>query len=411
MKAKILFLLFCICCVRLVYGQSHHEFLATVNNNPFSYARLDSIPGIVWIQDNAAFDENGKRFFFQGTGSAQIPPNDLLVLNAQTGAVIAQSPLGANLGSGYHVACLQYDNTTDTLYCIAYNGALFQFGWIEELNGTVHIRATIPGITGYAIGISAFDENHHRFIFEGAGNNGVEIISINAHSGNVLNQAAPSISTAVYLEYNNTNNHLYAISTPGRLDSINPATGVQYPIAQISQMGLYQTGISAINETTGQFIFGAVPISTTVDSLFTVDLQTGTVISRYAYAYANASNLLLENIVFYCMDQQTQTLYALNWGIDSTKNNPAGIGADQGTTSLSVFPVPSTGHVTIQSEEQTTFELMTVYDQQGRKCFVMQTGNSPRIDIDLSFLPDGAYILELTNSDGQHGYGNVTIQH
>lgn len=387
-----------------ICAQPHREFLATVDYSPFNYSRLDSIPGVYYVQDGSAYDENNKRFFFQGTDINQTLPNILYVLDANTGNVITQNQLGANLGPGYRIACMQYDKSVDTLYCLAYTGASFSFGWIDPLTGIVTVRSALPMITGYAIGISAIDVNHHYLFAECVTSNGIELFAFHTFTGTVAYRNP--VSTIAYLEYDNTNNRLYGIGAPGQLDSINYTTGTLYPIGSVTQLGLYQTGISAINETTQEFIFAALCSSNATDSLFVLNMQTGAIVNRYDYNYANAANPALENIVFYRMDQQTQILYALNWGIDSTVVNPDNVPETE-IPLIDVYPNPATDQITIA--QAGSYDYLNIYDVNGKLIFVMQT--LQRSTFDIGFLAAGQYTLELASDNRRTARTQLAVTH
>jgi outer membrane protein assembly factor BamB len=392
MKKIITFFLAQFVITLTCLAQPHREFLATVDYSPFSYSRLDSIPGVYYVQDGSAYDENNKRFFLQGTDINQTLPNILYVLDANTGNVITQNQLGANLGPGYRIACMQYDKSVDTLYCLAFTGTSFSFGWIDPLTGIVTIRSALPMITGYAIGISAIDVNHHYLFAECVTTNGIQLFAFHTLTGTVAYQN--QVSTIAYLEYDNTNNHLYGIGAPGQLDSIDYTTGTLYPIGNVTQLGLYQTGISAINETTQEFIFVALCSSNANDSLFVLNMQTGAIINRYDYNYANAANPALENIVFYRMDQQTQVLYALNWGIDSIPVNPDNV-TETDTPVINIYPNPAVDQMTIA--DAGTYDYLNIYDVNGKLIFVIQT--LQRNTFDIGFLAAGQYSLELASDE------------
>jgi hypothetical protein len=402
MRKLVLIILAQFIITLTIFAQPHREFLATVDYSPFSYSRLDSIPGVYYVQDGSAYDENSKRFFFQGTDINQTLPNILYVLDANTGNVITQNLLGANLGPGYRIACMQYDKSVDTLYCLAFTGTSFSFGWIDPLTGTVTVRSSLPMITGYAIGISAIDVNHHYLFAECVTANGIELFAIHTQTGNVVHQNP--VSTLAYIEYDNTNNHLYGIGAPGQLDSVDYTTGTLYPIGSVTQLGLYQSGISAINETTQEFIFAALCSSNATDSLFVLNMQTGAIINRYDYNYANGANPALENIVFYRMDQQTQILYALNWGIDSTHVNPDNVTENE-LPVLNVYPNPANDQMTIA--EAGEYDYLNIYDANGKLIFVLQT--LQRTTFGTDFLSNGLYTIELASEDRETARAPLVI--
>jgi hypothetical protein len=123
-------------------------------------------------------------------------------------------------------------------------------------------------------------------------------------------------------------------------------------------------------------------------------MQTGAIINRFDYNYANGANPLLENIVFYRMDQQTQILYALNWGIDSTHVNPDNVSENE-LPAIKVYPNPANDQITIA--DAGTYDYMNIYDVNGRLIFVIQT--LQRNTFDISFLVAGQYTLELASDE------------
>jgi hypothetical protein len=70
---------------------------------------------------------------------------------------------------------------------------------------------------------------------------------------------------------------------------------------------------------------------------------------------------------------------------------------DESSTSLQVFPNPTTGKFTIQVKEQEQAFHINIYNLIGEMVFHWESGNSNTagFEVDLSRKPDGVYFVEL----------------
>lgn len=75
---------------------------------------------------------------------------------------------------------------------------------------------------------------------------------------------------------------------------------------------------------------------------------------------------------------------------------PVGISEENDKTDFTVFPNPSNGLFTIETNEQGTNQYH-VYDATG-KLTLSGTNTSPRFSIDISHLPDGMYLLKMNDT-------------
>ena len=69
---------------------------------------------------------------------------------------------------------------------------------------------------------------------------------------------------------------------------------------------------------------------------------------------------------------------------------------------MRIFPNPTTGRLTVEalSEKCSAIE---VYDLMGNKVYMLQAGNGmPTIDIDLTGLAKGVYLLKILRQEEMH---------
>lgn len=401
------FLLMMISISSQLPAQNYHEYLARVNYQNVGFAALDSFPGVTWVNDNGAYDQNAKRFFFEGNDYSLSPPWTLYTINAITGAISSQVPIPANLPQSDHVYCLQYDNSCDTLYGI-YSNANSQFfsAWIEPLTGNVHLKCLLTGMSGYAAGVNTFDEIHHRMIFEGV-INGTGMITVDARTGQLLGSCSSCFGI---LEYDNSTDHLYGIY-PGistAFDSIDALTGAQHLISYLPNESFYQNGISAIDEPNNRFIFCGHSAQNNHDSLFVLDLQTGNILSQQYYAYANSAIFTVQNLISFSFDQLSGELYALHWG--DKDDNTSGINSLIENETLQIMPNPCSQEVMVNFN--STYENINVkiYNALGELVGNENDNEASSLKINTSNWPGGIYFFSVS-ADGQtKGVQKVVVQ-
>jgi hypothetical protein len=71
----------------------------------------------------------------------------------------------------------------------------------------------------------------------------------------------------------------------------------------------------------------------------------------------------------------------------------------QATLLLSLAPNPATDHITLRTNGGMTGGLITVLDAAGR-AVLQHPVNGPRTDVAISALPNGLFLIQLTNMDG-----------
>lgn len=72
----------------------------------------------------------------------------------------------------------------------------------------------------------------------------------------------------------------------------------------------------------------------------------------------------------------------------------------EGITALKMFPNPTTDFLFVQSEQKNNWNAVKIYDQTGKMLLVPSVSSNP-LQIDVSSLPRGAYVLMASDKDGQ----------
>ncbi len=115
-------------------------------------------------------------------------------------------------------------------------------------------------------------------------------------------------------------------------------------ISNLPPLSLPQSNAYTIDEKSGKFIFlGADPPSAACISnyLYVLDINTGSVISKTIYPYAqNIVSVTDENFIDFSFDNNTETLYGLNWHPPAVLITP--------TIAVSVSANPVCGGIPIQ---------------------------------------------------------------
>ncbi|HXB29035.1 MAG TPA: gliding motility-associated C-terminal domain-containing protein [Puia sp.] len=304
MRTKIIFF-FMIMCTKVM---AQDEWLATLNYSNLSVNRIANIPGVTWVTaDNSTYDENNQRFFFQGNAN-RTPPWYLYTVSAVTGAIINKPLCPSNMAG--QVEGLQYDNGDDTLYALYSGGGSVSLSWIDPATGAVHIKKTLPGYNGYSW--STYDRKDHLYITS----DGTSMLVINALTGAILYN--PSLGNVLDIVYDNLNGKLFGIDqSASQFDSITLSTGALHPMAGLPSLSLPYLNAYTIDETSGRYIFLGMDLSSPTcisNYLYTLDINTGAVISKTLYPYAQSATVISDqNLIEYSFDNKRGILYALNW--------------------------------------------------------------------------------------------------
>ena len=328
------FLLLYISLLAAHQAAAQYEFLATLNYSNLSLNRISNIPGVTWITNNSTYDQNNRRFFFQGNATRVVPWN-LYTIDAVTGATLF-NPVCPSASIGGQIFGLQYDNVNNTLYVLHQIAGTTYFSSLDPSTGNIIHFTPIPNYLGYDQ--STFDEDDQFYIV----NNGNDLIVINVVTGVIVNDL-PNANLND-LVYDNLTRKLYGITSGWQFDSVSLSTGALNLISNLPPLSLPQANAYTIDEKSGRFIFlGADPPSAACISnyLYVLDINTGSVISKTIYPYAqNIVSITDENFINFSFDNNTETLYGLNWHPPAVLITP--------TITVSVSANPVCGGIPIQ---------------------------------------------------------------
>lgn len=293
---------------------AQYEYITTLDYQNLSINRPgSSIPGVTRVVPNTAYDQNQRRFFFQGIDDKGGPWH-LYTIDATNGSVIYDVVVGGGTQSD-QISGLQYDNSTNILYAIYIDRTTGNyFSWIDPATGIAHPIKLLPNASDQ----STFDTNDHLYIFR----SGSTVYSIDPSTGNVVHSVTIAATNISYLKYDNTTGKLYGINNPASLPnpqfiSISVITGAIDVIKDLPPLYTNSSGTYTIDEVNGKYIFLAQDAASTAcvrNYLYVVDINTGNLDSKKLYPYAqNTGAITAENVIGYSFDNQRGVLYALNW--------------------------------------------------------------------------------------------------
>jgi gliding motility-associated-like protein len=210
---------------------------------------------------------------------------------------------------------LQYDDVNNILYAQYFNGNTgASFCSIDPKTSVITVISHLPG--GLGTGATAFDQKDHLYFV----NSGNSMLVIDALTGVILHSWGNVHVTNI--AFDNLTGTLYGIDISNNLqapefDSVSVTTGNVYPISILPTLSGLPIAATAIDENAGKYIFVAsdneVP-GCVANYLFVVDIQTGAILSKTSYPYAESpGNLNFENLSEYSFDNKRGILYAADW--------------------------------------------------------------------------------------------------
>jgi hypothetical protein len=261
---------------------------------------------------------------------------------------------------------------------------------VDATSGSVTILSATPLGLGLSQGIYSIDQQNKRFFFLAPVDS---LYTIDLQTGNYLYKVKNSLSDSfqhVLYAYHCVNEKLYSLAqnnTTGftYLTTVNPTTGENTMISvnPISQ-GLAQ-GVYAIDPG-----FNRLILLSQADTIITVDLLTGNVISKYQNSlYPQYITLALE------YNSQNGALYALMLNVNQNSYYLATIDVFTGATQL----ISNAGSATPFAQALTTIDAIT------GSMFVVTAGDSiHKID-----LATGNYSWRVVNNLGD-SFINTAIE-
>ncbi len=261
---------------------------------------------------------------------------------------------------------------------------------VDDSSGAISVLSASPLGLGLSQGIYSIDQQNKRFFFLAPFDS---LYTIDLLSGNYLYKVKNSLSDSfqhVLYAYHCVNNKLYALAQNNEtgltyLTTVNPTTGENIMLSgnAISQ-GLAQ-GVYAIDPG-----FNRLMLLAPADTIVTVDLFTGSVISRYQNSlYPQYITLALE------YNSQNGALYALMLKVSENKYYLATIDVFTGATQL----ISTNGISTPFAQALTTIDAIT------NTMYLITSGDSiHRID-----LATGNYTWKVANNLGD-SFINTAIE-
>ena len=177
---------------------------------------VGSFPGFFWMpQGISALDPVNHRYFF-------LLAERLFSVDTQTGAVIANPPFHASIGS------LEFEPTTNTLYAIAFVSGVNTLVIVDPSTGAITPVGSFPGSPGAPQGISALDPVNHIYFYPEDG----RLVSVDTQTGAVIAYPLLSVSpTSLEFELFMVQEVAIDIKPGSFPNSINPKSRGRIPVA------------------------------------------------------------------------------------------------------------------------------------------------------------------------------------
>lgn len=383
------------------FSQTQHEYAVSFNPQNVTYNRLQIFPNVATVNSCTAYDQNHKLLFFQGS-----PTWTLFTVDVVTGNIVHQvnnfTPMNPQVGMMF------YDNTVDTLYGLYFDGTFNQmycaWSWIDPASGAIHVKDTLPYISAPLWWEGTYDEIDHRFMFVGYDTvNAHHLYTVDAFTGNVLS-SPPENYTVSDLAFDNANGRLYAVVDSAtwqnsRFDSIEPATGIHHPLLALNNCYVYSRRTVAIDESSGNYIFVARTYPQ-ADSIYTIDLQTNTLIDQKLYPFDPSGQVsTAENILGYNFDESLNTIFAIQWGHDSSIVE--GENAVQQESRFALYPNPAAAKTVIYPGRPYRDASVIIRNTLGEIVLSANYADNMPVEIETAGFAPGIYFVSLV-CDGEN---------
>jgi hypothetical protein len=197
------------------------------------------------------------------------------------------------------------------------------------------------------------------------------------------------------LNYDNVNDRLYALNstwdslgnfTGNKVVEIDFNTGEVITRAELTEFIGYVASSSSFDQNTGSLLLYGIDTNY-LGSMIVFDTYTNTYLT--GFVPGNVSEIACDN-----------TIFALNNYIITSVTDNEGI-------DFSVFPNPATDRlkVTVNLTEDV---LVRVYSTNGKLVFSKNFSPSEYIELNLDFLPSGAYLVNVL-SGGMNGSKKIQV--
>lgn len=368
--------------------KSQREFLATLNPATGVHTRIDSIPGVNYIFQNAtAFDKNNHRYLFLGKDFGG--QNRLYTVDALSGALISSPVCTLNAGE------LQYDPGSNTLFALELNNTLGKMFVVSiNLNTAAStIIDTLPS-TGYGSGTSFFNQASHSYVVHQGG----LLLSMNVTTGSLT--SVPVSANFSSLCFDNVNGFAYGlIMNPSMsLAKINVTTGTHTVISTFSVSGTSSTH-KTFDEINQRYTFSST------NQLYSIAVNTGSIVSRPAFPVGLNSP---ENVVELHYDNSNAKLYALHWGLVTTTGiNTLGTTDD---TRFTIAPNPAVKSTRIMFETRMEELTISILNSLGQVVAKEKSYRVETVTLKLETLAKGVYFVQVSDKNKVLGIKKLVVE-
>lgn len=404
--------LICLSALGILTAKAQTEYIVRVNPTTAAFSKIDSIPGIVWMQSYSDYNETTKEYTVLGTmQQGGLAPTYLFTINAETGKILYK-PLVINYNK---ILSLQYSRSTGVLYAMIRDNDKFYLATLNKTTGNYTLINNIPGIDG----VSQFiiDEANQTMIIRAADHNpNYAIWTISLATGNIIyHVTTKGISN---LQYDKKTGKIYALigrpgATPGSFEimstcTVDPVTGIVSVIADVPGMTNLVAGHSTFNENAHVFFFTGIEQTLPV-ILYSVDVNTGNVISKPAIPFS--SGITVDNLVFFRYDNLSDKLYGMHWEAKTIiiTPPPGGGGGGGGPAAVDssckidiktkIYPNPTGDKLTVDKKPTICKVTMNMYNTVGQLILRDKKINDGKNDVLLSNLSAGIYYYEFISDN------------
>jgi hypothetical protein len=376
-----------LACTHVSRVAAQHEFVATIDQTNGIIKRLDSIPGVMYIEPHAILDDRNRRFLFVGAPPDRLT-RSLFSIDAITGRVISQ----ALLPKSPALITLRNNDVTQTLYGITVASGVYNLISIDPVTGAYTTIRQIKAMKSMSEEMIIDHTNQRIFLNCTDTSSRLSLISID-FSGNLLSQVSMPGTTG--WQYDHTGNTIYGLRLNGptsqHVIKIDPATGTITTVAILPAevFGVLQFS-STFNEAQHQYIFASAGRNGDA-RLFSIDVNSGvTVYSTPAPVSVNAVDK--DNLRQFRYSNSMNRLYSLHWKAFDDVSTPL-LCAQNANTKV-VFN-RSGNFLTVSKPLTTCVVRMTLYTELGQLILGNMRLQNGYSKVQLPYLVAGVYYYKL----------------
>ena len=143
---------------------------------------MDVIPDVKWVAAlNYTFNPDCNQYMF--IGGATTSAMSYYVIDARTGAVVSQSPLGGKVDG------IAYSPADHAYHGVWWDGTAEHIGILDPATSETTDQGTVPGVKLISVGGYAFDTDCNRYVLVGGGSTSAMNYSVlDGNDGSVISQ-------------------------------------------------------------------------------------------------------------------------------------------------------------------------------------------------------------------------------